>query len=434
MAREEDDGNLSPAAVSDDVEKPSRDDSGDETATPAQDFPEGGLRAWMVAAGTGGILFCTLGYTNSFGVFQEYYMAHQLKHESSDRIAWIGSLQGFLIFASGAVGGPLFDRYGAKVIRPAAILYVFAVMMTSICKTYWQFMLAQGVLTGIADGLLMFPSMAATPQYFHKKRGAAMGIAIAGSSLGGVVFPIALGKMLNGSSSISFGWAVRICGFIMVPILTFSAVAIKARLPPRASRFFLLEAFRNRLYVLLILACFCLFIGLFVPTFFLPSFAVTIGVKPTLASYLVALFNAASIPGRILPGVLADKFGRLNMLFAAGVSTTIIVFCWTAVDSTAGVILYALAFGFSSGAIISGGSVAMTLCPSDPSHIGTYMGQGMALAATATLLGPPVTGVMLDKYGGFLEISMFAGAFCVVGSALIVLAKSAAGKGLFANV
>ena len=35
----------------------------------------------------------------------------------------------------------------------------------------------------------MAPGVASTGQYFNKKRGAAMGIAVAGSSLGGVIFP-----------------------------------------------------------------------------------------------------------------------------------------------------------------------------------------------------------------------------------------------------
>lgn len=30
-------------------------------------FPEGGARAWAVAAGTAGALFCTFGYCNAFG-------------------------------------------------------------------------------------------------------------------------------------------------------------------------------------------------------------------------------------------------------------------------------------------------------------------------------------------------------------------------------
>ena len=35
--------------------------------TPEDTFPEGGARAWCVAAGTAGVTFCTLGYLNSFG-------------------------------------------------------------------------------------------------------------------------------------------------------------------------------------------------------------------------------------------------------------------------------------------------------------------------------------------------------------------------------
>ena len=306
-------------------------------------------------------------------------------------------------------------------------------MMTSICKEYWQFMLAQGVLTGIADGLLMFPAMSALPQYFHKKRGAAMGLGIAGSSLGGVIFPIMLGKMLN-ESSLSFGWSVRICGFVMLPILALSSMAIKARLPPRTTDFFLPSAFKMPLYDVLIAASFCLFIGMFTPLFFLPTYAIEKGMNPTLASYLVSILNAASIPGRILPGILADKLGRLNMLLAAGVSTAIIVFCWAKLQGTAGIIIYAIAFGFCSGAIVSGSTVAITLCPKNPMDVGTYMGQGIAVAALATLVGPPVTGALVDKYGGFTEAVMFSGAFCMFGGVLMIFTKHFTEKGIWGRV
>lgn len=85
------------------------------TRSTDDDYPEGGTRAWLVAAGTAGILFCSLGYTNSFGVFQAYYMRNQLRDHTPDDISWIGSIQAFLVFASGAIGGPVFDRYGAWV-------------------------------------------------------------------------------------------------------------------------------------------------------------------------------------------------------------------------------------------------------------------------------------------------------------------------------
>jgi multisubunit Na+/H+ antiporter MnhB subunit len=77
--------------------------------------PDGGLQAWLVTAGTACIFFSALGFANSFGIFEEYYLSHQLKNESADKVAWIGSLAAFLQFAAGALGGPLFDRYGAWV-------------------------------------------------------------------------------------------------------------------------------------------------------------------------------------------------------------------------------------------------------------------------------------------------------------------------------
>lgn len=77
--------------------------------------PDGGLRAWLVAAGAASLFFCCLGFTNSFGTFAEYYLSHQLRHRSADDVAWIGSLAASLQFFSGIFGGPLFDRFGEKV-------------------------------------------------------------------------------------------------------------------------------------------------------------------------------------------------------------------------------------------------------------------------------------------------------------------------------
>ncbi|KAL0938465.1 monocarboxylate permease-like protein [Colletotrichum truncatum] len=384
------------------------------------DFPEGGTQAWLVAAGTASILFCSLGYTNSFGVFQAYYMRNQLSNHTPDDISWIGSIQAFLVFASGAVGGPIFDRYGAWVIRPAAVLYLFSIMMTSLCKEYWHFMLAQGVLSGISNGLIMFPAMAATPQYFFKKRGAAMGIAIAGSSVGAVVFPIVLSELLE---KVGFGWAVRVCGFIMTPLLAFSTVTVRARLPSRKTRFILWSAFRDPFYCFLIAGVSFMFVGMFTPLFYLPTFGIAHGMDPGLASYLVAIVNGASVPGRIIPGILGDKFGRVNILFLAGLFTAISIFSWTKATTNAGIIVFSACFGLTSGAIISGGSVVFTLCPKSPKEIGTYMGMGVAIASVAILIGPPVSGALLNRFHGFMEVSIFGGAMCMTGVVLMLIAK-----------
>jgi MFS family permease len=290
-------------------------------------------------------------------------------------------------------------------------------------------MLAQGVLMGIAIGLLMFPAMAAVSQYFDKKRAAALGLAVSGSSIGGIVLPIALSKMLN-SSSLGFGWTVRVIGFVMLPLLAFSCVAIKSRLPPRTTTFFIGAAFKEANFVLLIVSVFLMFLGMFTPLFFIPTYAVTRGMDATLASYLLAILNAASMFGRTIPGVLADKFGRLNILALGGITTGIVIFCLTKAETTAALVLYSVAFGFSSGTIISGGSAAFTVCPKTPRDIGTYLGMGLAVSSLAALIGPPVNGVLVDRYGGFFEVSIFSGVMCLAGGCTALVSKAATPQGI----
>jgi hypothetical protein len=79
--------------------------------------PDGGTQAWLNAFAGFCIFFACLGFTSCFGVLQQYYSTHQLKDYSPSAVSWIGSLSNFIQFAGGALGGPLFDRYGVKVSK-----------------------------------------------------------------------------------------------------------------------------------------------------------------------------------------------------------------------------------------------------------------------------------------------------------------------------
>ena len=286
---------------------------------------------------------------------------------------------------------------------------------------------------GVAMGILQFPAFAAASQWFDKKRAAAMGIVVSGSSIGGVVIPIAVSKMLN-SSSLGFGWTVRIIGFLIIPLMAFSSVSVKARLPPRKSNFFILSAFKDRKYILLIASCFFGFIGMFAPLFFLPTYAVYRGMNPTLAGYMLAILNAASTFGRIIPGILADKYGRLNMFSIGAISTGIIIFFMNFPKSDAGIIVYSIVIGFSSGTIISGASAAFSLCVKDVREMGTYMGMGLGIAAISVLIGPPVNGVLVAETNGFFKVSMFSGSLTVFGGLLALATKMATPEGIFGKI
>ncbi|EFE35067.1 uncharacterized protein ARB_06023 [Trichophyton benhamiae CBS 112371] len=366
--------------------------------------PDGGVRAWLVAAGGSAIFFCCLGFSNSFGVFTEYYLSHQLRGESPDKVAWIGSLSAFLLFATGIMGGPSFDLLGA-----------------------W------GVLMGSIMGFLQFPAFAAVSQYFDKKRAAALGIVVSGSSIGGIVIPIALSKMLN-SSTVGFGWSVRTIGFLILPFMLFACLTVKARLPSRSTAFWIPAAYKEVKFIILIVSLFFMFVGMFTPLFFLPTYAVSRGMDPTLAGYLLAITNASSTFGRVIPGVLADKYGRLNIFSLGGVTTGIVIFCMNSAATDAALIVYAVVFGFVSGTIISGASAAFSLCPKDPRDIGTYMGMGMSISSLGGLIGPPVNGAFVDRYGSFFEVSMFSGSMCLFGGLVALISKHFTTEGLLGIV
>ena len=290
-------------------------------------------------------------------------------------------------------------------------------------------MLAQGVLMGMSMGFVQFPAMAALTQYFDKNRAAAFGITISGSSIGGVVFPIAFSKMLN-STNLGYGWSVRVMGFVIIPVLLFASTVVTPRLPPRKSTFFVPSAFKDPMFNTLTVAIFLAFIGLFSPLFYIPSYAVTTGMDATLASYLLAILNAASTFGRIIPGFLADKFGRLNVFAIGSISAGIVICCLTEATSTAGLVVYALAVGFTTGTIISGGSTAFTLCVKNPQEGGAILGMGVGVGSLAALIGPPVNGVLANKYG-FGPVGWFSGAICIAGGFVVVLAKATTPKGAF---
>ncbi|GIK05054.1 hypothetical protein Aspvir_009153 [Aspergillus viridinutans] len=169
-----------------DVREPIPDDKpGDAShATKMEDDgpPDGGVAAWLVVLGAWCCSFATrAGSTQcSFkgvGSFQQYYETGPLKSYSSSTIGWIPSLQLFFMFALGPVVGIIFDNYGPRpLIIGGTLLHVFGLMMASLAKTYYQFILSQ--------------ALACVSTWFSKKRGAAMGIMVTGSSVGGVIFPI----------------------------------------------------------------------------------------------------------------------------------------------------------------------------------------------------------------------------------------------------
>jgi hypothetical protein len=163
-----------------------------------RDNPDGGLQAWLCVTGDFCILFCSFGWINCIGVFQDYYQTHQLRSYSPSTVSWISSLEAFFMFAGGPVIGKLYDNYGPRwLLLGGTFLHVFGLMMTSLASQYYQFILAQGICSPIGASMIFYPAMSTITTWFFEKRAFAFGIIAAGSSLGGVVFPIVKATTLS---------------------------------------------------------------------------------------------------------------------------------------------------------------------------------------------------------------------------------------------
>lgn len=295
-------------------------------------------------------------------------------------------------------------------------------MMTSLCKEYYQFILAQGILSGLSIGFLFTPALSAVNHYFMKKRGIAIGIAAVGSSLGGVIFPLILENCFY-SNRIGFAWGVRIAGFGVLFFLAIACILIKERLPPRPGSFFMPGAFLQASYSFLIAGIFFLLWGMFIPFFFLSEYGIDkIHMSSDLAFYLLAILNAVSLFGRLSSGAFADKAGWLNMLSVVGICNAVLLFTWPSTSTNAGLIVWTAFFGFFSGAVVSLFPAAIARVVPKPQFIGVYMGQGMGVLAIAGLTGSPIAGALISRYG-FASGAYFGGGSMILGTVLILVAR-----------
>lgn len=224
--------------------------------------------------------------------------------------------------------------------------------MVSLGTRYYQFILAQGVLFGTACGMVFTPVVSIVGQYFTTKRALAMGIVASGASVGGIIFPIVLNHLLTGTT-IGFGWAIRIVGFMMLGLMTIACLVIREHLPRRNHGFYIIKAFQSWPYVLTFLGFFFSLFGFWTPVFYIASYARTRHLDARLAFYEVAILNGANVLGRTLPNFAADKVGIFNVNIITTISTAILLFCWTKAESTTAITISIALYGFFQGGLVS---------------------------------------------------------------------------------
>lgn len=368
-------------------------------------YPEGGLRAWLVVFGSFSGMVAGFGYMNTVGTYQAYLFTHQLSSYAESSIGWIFSVYAFLAFFCGVQIGPIFDAHGPRwLIAAGSVLLVASAFLMAECTEYWHFMLVFSVLGGIGTSLVFTPAISAIGHWFLLKRANATGIATAGGSVGGVIFPLMLQSLFP---KVGWAWALRIQGFIFIILLIIANLTIRSRLPGKAGGSVLpdFRIFGRLSFLLVTIGTYFLEWGLFSPITYLVSYALaTNAMSATFAYQIIAIFNAGSCIGRWIPGYFADRMGRYNTMILTiflCMLSSLALWLPSAIlsDSTSAgnaviqglLITYCLLMGFASGSNISLTPVCVSmLC--DTEEYGRYVSPSSTLClATARLTYCPAT-------------------------------------------
>ncbi|KAL7941024.1 major facilitator superfamily domain-containing protein [Trichoderma barbatum] len=368
-------------------------------APPGSPVPDGGLNAWLQVVGGWVILAASWGLVNTFGAYQTYYQTVMLTSESASSISWIGSLQACLLFLGGLVAGPLFDAgYSTLTLIGGLMLICFGMFMTSLCSTYWQVLLAQGICVGLGMGLTFLPATAIQSQYFAKRRAFAMGVAGTGSPVGGIIFPIIFSHLLP---RIGFGWTTRVIGFIILGISAIPVVFMRPRLPASGKIRSLIDttALRDPAFITFTIGTLLTFLVLYTAFFYIQVFDELNHLSSMeFAPYTITLLNVGSVIGRLLPMYLSDKYGVLNVTIFSTLASAILAFGWMGLENLGGIIVFTILYGIASGATVVGTPVVIMAGSPDISRMGTRLGMAFVFFGIAILVGTPISGAIFGDF------------------------------------
>ena len=333
---------------------------------------------------------------------------------------------------TGLLSGYLQDRFGPRVVMPiGAVILALSLIVTSQSMRLWQFYLIYGVLAGASVGLLGFTSHAAfLPNWFERKRGLAVGIAMAGIGFGMLIL-----VPLVERSIASFGWRATyllLAGlvlFIIGPLnLIFSRrrpedlhlrpdgdLSGQNRSPARRSMVMkivdpewaendwtLAKASRTRRFWLLLGAFFCLSYSYQGTLLHAISAMVDYGLARDRGAFYFGLLGIAGSAGKVLFGYLSDRFGRERSNTLGAITAALGILCLICSAWILGPLplFFALFFGLGYGA-------AAPLLPSIGADI--FIGRSFGLifavigigGGAGGALGSFLSGVLRDTTGTY---------------------------------
>ena len=265
------------------------------------------------------------------------------------------------------VAGHYYDRFGPKVVLlVSSALFSAGLMLMMTIGAYWQFLLYYGVIAAAGVGGLVSPLFGAIlSKWFDQRRGLAISLATAGTSLGQfALVPLFSGMLLDIGWQSTMLWVGLLCLVVNV-VLVLAVIrgdprqigklpyghhereAKRAAGRPEPASLGLRLAMRTGSFWLFTVAMFICGAGDTLLTTHLVPMATDSGVSTTTAVAMLAWFGLLSLGGILIAGPASDRIGNrvpIALTFGFRVLLFVVAFVY---QNQASFWLLALGFGFT---------------------------------------------------------------------------------------
>ncbi|KAH5249505.1 hypothetical protein HBI16_227620 [Parastagonospora nodorum] len=364
------------------------------------------LQAWLQVIVNFLVMMNSFGLIQSFGIFQLPYEI-SLKSAPST-VAWIGSVHIFFVYFLGTFSGWALDHgWYKRLLVLGSIFQIVGLIAAGYSDSFVKAFFFHGVFQGIGHGLMFCPAVTMTAVFFEGSRSkmTALGIAGCGASFGGIIFPL-IARYTIITKGISFTMWIMCCVVSFTSIL----IVLLARTGPsrkysaasddsRTSKKRIVDwhAFKEPTYALYVIAMFFVFVGLWIPFFYIREFSAdALHVSKSESFIMLIILNAAGIPGRIVPALFADLLiGTLNMYIITLLLTSAILLFWPLVSTEVGMFGWTAAYGFGAAGVSSLLQAGLTSINDEPTKTGQKIGMAFTVVGFASLVGGPIGGELI---------------------------------------
>jgi MFS family permease len=186
---------------------------------------QGLFYGWYVLASSAVILFFVQGARTIIGVVFKPVVQEFSWNRSALSLAAFVNMAVFALTLT--VVGRLYDRYGAKWVIICATLFLTAGLIGTACiQSLWQLILFYGIITAIGFGGTSIPLFATiASKWFHRHRGLAVSLTLAGGCLGQYLLVPAATHFV-----IAYGWRAAyalIASIILVVNFLLTLLCVK---------------------------------------------------------------------------------------------------------------------------------------------------------------------------------------------------------------